>query len=159
MFAQVRICACDNDLCTSDVWEPMGWREFLELARESVGRIEALTFQIESGGEDRKASGVSVSGGGTSNPTESEALRRMLLMPRLEERRDFHIDRVGKALAGIQSVRDGLGETEGEILEMFYIDGFLSGEIAGELDLTVDGVFYRKRKALKWMDENLPMPE
>ena len=39
-----------------------------------------------------------------------------MLMPRLEERRDFHIDRVGKALAGIQSVRDGLGETEGEIL-------------------------------------------
>lgn len=138
---------------------PMSWKEFLELAKVSVGRIEALTFQIESGGANRKASGVSVSGGGTSNPTESEAIRRMSTLPRLEESRDWHIDRVGRALAAIQVVRDGLGETEGEILEMFYIDGFLTGEIAGELDITVDGVFYRKRKALKWMDENLPMPE
>ena len=138
---------------------PMSWKEFLELAKVSVKRIEVLTFRIESGGGDRKESGVSVSGGGTSNPTESEAIRRMTALPRLEERRDFHIDRVGRALAAIQSVRDGLGETEGEILEMFYIDGFLTGEIAGELDITVDGVFYRKRKALKWMDENLPLPE
>lgn len=137
----------------------MTWKEFLELAKVSAKRIEVLTFQIESGGEDRRASGVAVRGGGTSNPTQSEAMRRMSLLPKLIERRDRHIDRVGRALAAIQSVRDGLGETEGEILEMFYIDGFLSGEIAGELDLTVDGVFYRKRKALKWMDENLPMPE
>lgn len=138
---------------------PMTWKEFLELAKASVRRIETLTFQIESGGSDRKASSVSVSGGGTSNPTESEAIRRMSTLPRLEEWRDRHIDRVGRALAAIQAVRDGLGETEGEILEMFYIDGFLTGEIAGELDITVDGVFYRKRKALKWMDENLPLPE
>lgn len=140
-------------------WNAHELEEFLELAKVSVGRIEALTFQIDSGGADRKASGVSVSGGGTSNPTESEAIRRMSTLPRLEELRDWHIDRVGHALAAIQSVRDGLGETEGEILEMFYIDGFLTGEIAGELDLTVDGVFYRKRKALKWMDESLPLPE
>ena len=137
----------------------MSWKEFLELAKVSVKRIEELTFQIDSGGADRHASGVSVSGGGISSPTESEAMRRMTLLPRLEEQRDYHIDLVGRALAAIQGVRDGLGETEGEILEMFYIDGFLTGEIAGELDLTVDGVFYRKRKALKWMDENLPMPE
>lgn len=137
----------------------MGWKEFLELARVSAGLIEVLTYQIESGGADRKASGVTVRGGGTSNPTESEALRRMSTLPRLEERRDRHIDRVGRALAAIQRVRDGLGETEGEILEMFYVDGCLTGEIAGELDLTVDGVFYRKRKALAWMDENLPLPE
>lgn len=136
----------------------MVWREFLELARDSVRRIEVLTFQIDSGGADRRASGAKVRGGGMSSPTESEALRRMSLLPRLVEQRDRHIDRVGRALAAIQAVRDDLGETEGEILEMFYIDGFLTGEIAGELDLTVDGVFYRKRKALKWMDENLPMP-
>lgn len=137
----------------------MTWKEFLELAKVSAKRIEVLTFQIESGGEDRRASGVTVRGGGTSNPTQSEAMRRMSLLPKLIERRDRHIDFVGRALAAIQSVRDGLGETEGEILEMFYIDGFLTGEIAGELDLTVDGVFYRKRKALKWMDENLSPPE
>lgn len=83
----------------------------------------------------------------------------MTMMPRLIEQRDRHIDRVGRALAAIQRVRDGLGKTEGEILEMFYIDGFLTGEIAGELDITVDGVFYRKRKAIRWMDENLPMPK
>lgn len=137
----------------------MSWKEFLELAKVSVKRIEVLTYRIESGGSDRKASGTPVRGGGTSNPTESEALRRMTIVPKLEERRDRHIERVGNALAAIQRVRDELGETEGEILELFYIDGFLSGEIAGELDLTVDNVFYRKRKTLKWMDENLPMPE
>lgn len=137
---------------------PMSWKEFLELAKGSVRLIEALTFQIESGGADCRASGATVRGGGMSNPTESEAIRRMTTLPRLEERRDRHIDRVGRALAAIQRVRDGLGELEGEVLEMFYIDGFLTGEIAGELDITVDGVFYRKRKALQWMDENLPMP-
>ena len=137
----------------------MTWKEFLELAKVSARRIEVLTYQIDSGGEDRRASGVTVRGGGTSNPTESEAMRRMAILPRLVERRDRHIDRVGRALAAIQGVRDGLGETEGEILELFYIDGFVSGEIAGELNLTVDGVFYRKRRALQWMDENLPAPE
>lgn len=137
----------------------MGWKEFMELARESAGRIEALTYQIEEGGADRRSSGVAVSSGGICRPTESEAIRRMTTVPRLVERRDFHIDRVGRALAAIQRVRDGLGETEGEILEMFYIDGFLSGEIAGELDITVDGVFYRKRRALAWMDENIPLPQ
>ena len=64
---------------------------------------------------------------------------------------------MGEALAAIGKVRYRLGATEGDILEMFYIDGFLTWEIAGELGMTVDGVFYRKRKALAWMDENLPM--
>ena len=137
----------------------MSWKEFLELAKISAKKIEVLTFRIESGGTDRRASGAAVRGSGISNPTESEAIRRMSLLPKLEEQRDFHIDRVGRALAAIQRVRDGLGEVEGEILEMFYIDGFLTGEIAGELDITVDGVFYRKRKSLAWMDENLPSPE
>lgn len=137
----------------------MTWKEFLELAKASVGRIEALTFQIESGGADSRSSGATVRGGGLSNPTESEAIRRMTAVPRLEELRDRHIDRVGRALAAIQRVRCGLGCIEGEILEMFYIDGFLSGEIAGELDITVDAVFYRKRKALAWMDENIPMQD
>lgn len=137
----------------------MSWKEFLELAKVSAGRIESLTFQIENDGADRRAQSVSVSGGGISSPTESEAIRRMTLMPRLEEQRDYHIDRVGRALAAIQRVRVGLGRVEGEILELFYIDGFLTGEIAGELNITVDGVFYRKRKALAWMDENLPAPE
>lgn len=137
----------------------MGWREFLELARESARKIELLTFQIESGEVGRRSSGLRVSSGATGSPTEGEALRRMAEVPKLEERRDLHIDRVGRALAAIQRVRDGLGETEGDVLEMFYIDGFLTGEIAGELGITVDGVFYRKRKALAWMDEVLPSPE
>lgn len=137
----------------------MCWQEFLELARVSAKQIEVLTFRIENGGADRRASGARVRGSGTPNPTETEAMMRMSLMPKLEEQRDRHIDCVGRALAAIQAVRDGLGEVEGEILEMFYIDGCLSGEIAGELDLTVDGVFYRKRKAIRWMDETLPMPE
>lgn len=129
------------------------------MARASAQQIEVLTFKIENGGADRRATGARVRGSGTANPTEAEAMMRMALMPRLEEQRDRHIDRVGRALAAIQAVRDGIGYVEGEILEMFYIDGCLSGEIAGELDLTVDGVFYRKRKAIRWMDENLPMPE
>ena len=80
-------------------------------------------------------------------------------MPKLEEQRLYHIDVVGRALSAIQCVRDRLGEAEGDVLEMFYIDGLLSWEIAGELGLTVDGVFYRKRKALTWMDEHLAVPE
>ena len=32
-------------------------------------------------------------------------------------------------------------------------------ELRRLLDTTVGGVFYRKRKALSWMDENLPLPE
>ena len=140
------------------VLESIGWQEFLELARTSAREIETLTFQIESG-STAHSSGTMTRGTGISRPTESEAIQRMTMMPRLIEQRDRHIDRVGRALAAIQRVRDGLGKTEGEILEMFYIDGFLTGEIAGELDITVDGVFYRKRKAIRWMDENLPMPK
>ena len=134
------------------------WQGYLELARESAQQIEVLTFQIEEGGVRRKHDGMRVRSGGISSPTENEAIGRMALVPKLEERRDAHIARVGKALAAIQKVRDGLGVAEGDILEMFYIDGFLTWEIAGELGLTVDGVFYRKRKALAWMDENLAMP-
>lgn len=137
----------------------MHWQEYLELARTSARQVETLTYKIESGGADVRASGAKVRGSGISNPTESEALMHMSVVPRLVEQRDRHVERIGVALAAIQRVREGLGETEGEILEMFYIDGFLTGEIAGELGITVDGVFYRKRKTLKWMDENLPLPE
>ena len=93
------------------------------------------------------------------SPTESAAIMELTVVPQLVEQRERHERVVGDALAGIHAVRDGLGRAEGDILEMFYIDGFLSGEIAGELGLTVDGVFYRKRKALVWMDENLPLPK
>lgn len=137
----------------------MRWQGFLEQARASARQIEVLTFRIENGGADRRASGARVRGSGTSSPTESEAIMRMSVVPKLEEQRDRHVELVGRALAAIQRVRDGLGRAEGDILEMFYIDGCLSGEIAGELGMTVDGVFYRKRKALQWMDENLPPAE
>ena len=137
----------------------MSWKEYMELARKSAIQVEVLTLRINNNGADWRQAGVHVHGSGTPSPTESEALRRMALLPKLEERRDYHVDRVGKALVAIQRVRDGLGFAEGEILEMFYIDGLLTGEIAGELGMTVDGVFYRKRKALAWMDENLPMVE
>lgn len=137
----------------------MGWQKYFELARASARQIEALTFQIENGGADWRASKVPVRGGGISDVTASEAIRRITLMPKLEEQRLYHIDVVGRALSAIQCVRDRLGEAEGDVLEMFYIDGLLSWEIAGELGLTVDGVFYRKRKALTWMDEHLAVPE
>lgn len=137
----------------------LGWQEFFELARASARRIEVLTFQIENGVTDRRTSKVPVRGGGVTDPTASEAMMRLVMLPRLEEQRSYHMGIVGRALAAIRRVRDALGNDEGEILEMFYIDGFLTWEIAGELGLTVDGVFYRKRKALRWMDENMPVQE
>lgn len=130
----------------------------MELARESANQIEVLTLRINNGGADWRQSGVRVHTSDMHSPTESEALRRMLILPKLVERRDYHIDRVGRALAAIERVRKELGAAEGDILEMFYIDGLLSWEIANELNTTVDGVFYRKRKALRWMDENLTIP-
>lgn len=135
----------------------MGWQAFLEQARQSSREIEVLTFRINNGGRDWSASGVKTHTTTITSPTENAAIKELTVVPQLVEQRDGHIELVGKALAAIQSVRDRLGVIEGDILEMFYIDGCLTWEIAGELGLTVDGVFYRKRKTLKWMDENLPM--
>ena len=137
----------------------MGWQEFLEAARHSAREIEILTYRIGNGGRDWSAGGARVRSTSAASPTETAAIAELTIVPQLVERRDAHINRVGTALAAIEQVRERLGATEGEILEMFYIDGCLTWEIAGELDLTVDGVFYRKRKALAWMDENLPMGE
>jgi hypothetical protein len=130
----------------------------METARQSAREIEVLTYRINNGGRDWTASGAKIRPAGLSSPTESAAMMRLTVVPQLEEQRESHECVVGRALAAIGSVRERLGATEADILEMFYIDGFLTWEIAGELGLTVDDVFYRKRKALAWMDENLPMP-
>ena len=83
----------------------------------------------------------------------------MTVVPRLVEQRSRHERVLGEALVALSTVREWLGPTEADVLEMFYIDGFLTWQIAGELGLTVDGVFYRKRKALAWMDEHVPLPD
>lgn len=136
----------------------MGWKEFLESARCSAKEIEVLTFRINNGGRDWTNKGVKTRSTTISSPTETAAIMELTVVPQLIEQRSGHERIVGEALAAIKSVRDRLGPTEGDILEMFYVDGFLSWEIANELSITVDGVFYRKRKALAWMDENLTMP-
>lgn len=135
----------------------MIWKELLLQARRSAKEIKVLTFRIVNGGRDWSAGGAGVRTSTVSSPTESAAMAELAVVPRLEAERERHEQIVGDALRAIATVRERLGATEGDILEMFYIDGFLTGEIAGELGLTVDGVFYRKRKALAWMDENLPV--
>lgn len=137
----------------------MHWQTFLESARRSAAEIEVLTYRIDNGGRDWTRGGASARSTTVTSPTEISALMELTVVPQLVEQREGHMRVVGDALAAIQSVRDDLGATEGDILEMFYIDRFLSWEIANELSITVDGVFYRKRKALRWMDENLPTPE
>ena len=135
----------------------MGWQEVMESARRSAREIETLTYRIANGGRDWSTSGVKTHTTTIKSPTESAAIMELTVVPQLVEQRERHERIVGDALAAIGNVRDRLGATEADILEMFYIDGFLTWEIAGELGLTVDGVFYRKRKTLAWMDENLPM--
>lgn len=130
----------------------------MESARHSARELEILTFRIANGGRDWSAGGVKTRTTSVTSPTESAAIAELTVVPQLIEQRGRHERIVGDALAAIRAVRDGLGVAEGDILEMFYIDGFLTWEIAGELGLTVDGVFYRKRRTLAWMDEHLPMP-
>lgn len=124
----------------------------------SARKIEVLTYRINNGGRDWSAGGVKTHTTTITSPTETAAIMEMTVVPRLIEQREQHESVVGEALRAIQAVRERLGQPEADILEMFYIDGFLTWEIAGELGMTVDGVFYRKRKALAWMDENLWMP-
>ena len=134
------------------------WQAFLEQARQSAKEIEVLTFRINNGGRDWSESGAKTHSTTIMSPTESAAMMELMVVPQLMERRERHEQVVGDALAAIQRVRDEYGKAEADILEMFYIDGFFTWEIAGELGLTVDGVFYRKRKTLAWMDESIPMP-
>ncbi len=137
----------------------MGWQWFLESVARSAREIEVLTFRIANGGRDWSPDGPKSHGVSTVSQTEAAAIANLTKVAQLERQRAEHIERVGKALAAIQTVRERLGSDEGDVLEMFYVDGFLSWEIANELDLTIDGVFYRKRKALAWMDENLRVPD
>lgn len=130
----------------------------MESARVSSKEIEVLTFRINNGGRDWTRGGAKTHTANVSSPTETAAIMELTVVPQLVEQREHHESVVGEALRAIQAVRERLGQPEADILEMFYIDGFLTWEIAGELGLTVDGVFYRKRKALQWMDDNLPMP-
>lgn len=137
----------------------MDWQSFMNAARYSARQVEVLTFRIANGGRDWTSSGVKTHTTTIASPTESAAIMELTVVPKLIEQREHHEQVVGDALAAIGTVRDRLGHAEGDILEMFYIDGALSWEIAGELGLSVDGVFYRKRRTLAWMDENLPLPE
>jgi len=136
----------------------MGWQAFLEQARQSAREVEILTFRISNGGRDWSANGVKTHTTTIKSPTEDAAIRELTIVPQLVEQRGRHEQVVGDALAAIHAVRSRLGSVEADVLEMFYIDGFLTWEIASELGLTVDGVFYRKRKTLAWMDGHLPMP-
>ena len=135
----------------------MGWQEHMAAVRVSAGEIEVLTYRIENGGSDWTAGGAKAHTTTMTSPTETAAIMEMTVVPRLIEQREHHERIVGEALRAIQAVRERLGQPEADILEMFYIDGFMSWEIANELNTTVDGVFYRKRKALAWMDENMEM--
>lgn len=137
----------------------MSWQTFLESARESAREIETLTYKIANGGSDWSNGGPMVHSTTISKPTESAALMGLTVVPQLERQRADCEKVVGTALVAIQAVRERLGEKEGDVLEMFYIDGMLSWEIANELRLTVDGVFYRKHKALAWMDRNIQLKE
>lgn len=146
-------------LAATRVWrDALGWQAYLEAARHSAREMEVLTFRIENGGRDWSAGGAKVRSTGAKSPTEGAAMARLTVVPQLEEQRARHERVVGDALAAIGAVRDWLGPAEAEILEMFYVDGRLTWEIAAELGITVDGVFYRKRKALAWMDEHLSLP-
>lgn len=135
----------------------MGWKAFLESARQSAREIETLTYRIDNGGRDWSESGAKTHSTTVTFPTESAAIMELTVVPQLVEQRARCEQLVGDALAAIHEVGERLGRAEGEILEMFYIDGFLTWEIAGELGITVDSVFYRKRRAIKWMDDNLTM--
>ena len=137
----------------------MSWRTFLESARQSAKEVEVLTSRIGNGGRDWSAGGVKTRASTATSPTESAAILEMTVVPRLVEQRSRHERVLGEALVALSTVREWLGPTEADVLEMFYIDGFLTWQIAGELGLTVDGVFYRKRKALAWMDEHVPLPD
>lgn len=136
----------------------MGWQEHMAAVRVSAREIEVLTYRIENGGSDWTAGGAKAHTTPMTSPTETAAIMEMTVVPRLIEQREHHESVVGEALRAIQAVRERLGQPEADILEMFYIDGLLSWEIANELNTTVDGVFYRKRKALAWMDENIAVP-
>lgn len=135
------------------------WQTYLESARDSAREIEVLTFRIANGGRDWSRGGPKTRASSITSPTETAALMGLTVVPELEAQREAHERVVGYALVAIEGVRQGLGKVEGDILDMFYIDGLLSWEIASELGLTVDGVFYRKRKALWWMDGHLRVPE
>lgn len=135
------------------------WQSYLESARRSAKEIEVLTFRIANGGRDWTRGGPKTHTTTITSPTETAALMGLTVVPELEAQRVAHERIVGYALVAIEGVRQRLGKVEGDILELFYIDGFLSWEIACELGLTVDGVFYRKRKALWWMDAHLRVPE
>lgn len=137
----------------------VSWRTFLESARQSAKEVEVLTSRINNGGRDWSAGGAKTRATTVTSPTESAAILEMTVVPRLVERRSRHERVLGEALAALSTVREWLGPTEADVLEMFYIDGYLTWQIAGELGLTVDGVFYRKRKALAWMDEHVPLPD
>lgn len=136
------------------------WKEYLEQARKSAREIEVLTFRIANGGADWTAGGARTCSSSIQSPTEQRAIAELTVVPQLLEQRERHERIVGNALRAIAAVRERLGRVEGDVLEMFYIDGFLSGEIAGELGFpSEDAFWYRKRKALAWMDEHLPMAE
>jgi hypothetical protein len=126
----------------------MGWQEFMEGARTSARQVEVLTYRINNGGRDWTSGGVRTHTANIAHPTASAAIMELTVVPQLVEQREHHERVVGEALTAIGKVRSKLGVTEADILEMFYIDGFLTWEIAGELGLTVDGVFYRKRRTL-----------
>lgn len=136
----------------------LDWQTFLASARHSAREIEILTYRIGNGGRDWSKDGVKTHISSLASPTENSAILELTVVPHLIEQREHHERVVGDALAAIKKVSERHGAIEGSILEMFYIDGLLSWEIANELNTTVDGVFYRKRKALAWMDENLPLP-
>ncbi len=122
-----------------------------EIAALKDARTRTLPWQTRSGG------GGGGSGGAHSDPTASEAERRMASLVSLiagkRHELDVLTDTVGECGAALDRMRHTLCERHAQAIEMYYIDGADTwSEVASEMDVSYRHLGRLRNQAYAWIE-------
>lgn len=134
-----------------------GAHEFFRSLPRCIGRMAAVTFQLEEGVDSAPSGGGGGhSGAGISKPTESRALWLLCEAPKLRERLEAEQQQlahtIGHGLVLCQYLREVLGSEYGEAVERKYIDGLSWPQVADEMDISTSHAKRLGGVAMDWLD-------
>lgn len=103
-------------------------RAFLAHVRIAVRELDQWRYIMDEGAAALSVSTDGPRGGGISNPTESLALflaeQDAAIRDNAREQYSYCIEIIGAGLIAVETVRRGLGDKYGDIIEGYYIDAF-----------------------------------
>lgn len=130
-------------------------RRFFQDVRHSVGRLDEVRAELQDIADMMPQSGAG-HGGGIGKPTETRALWLACDAPLLAQRLEAEQARlervIGCGLVLCRYLRDGLGETYGEVIEARYVDCEPWQDVAEDAGYSVPHAKRLADVACDWLD-------